>query len=714
MMLNHNVSILVLVAFQCFLLIHSQNNNRGLFIRGKRPLPIDGQWNSWAPWSVCYQNRKNVPNFYPPLENYFIQSRNRTCDNPKPINGGDECLPPSHRFKQCTCMNPLGMGTRLVNDSQITASSYQSGYPPNEGRLGNGFKGWCSKYKVSLFRKSYLEIDFKGFANVGAISIVNNEKGRIIYFKAEYSLNGKKWENITPEDGRKGLFKGNLITGKVATRNFSRHKVMKYLRIIPTKSYSLPCLKAEPIGCTFTCGELHTASFGKISASSRVDLDQNCLWRIEVLNTSALSFDLTVFDILCKYGYLDFHDGSVEFTNSPLLKRLCLGDRDQEIPLLKMNTNMVWLNFVSNSSDIEDSFTLKYFSECKQIIQLDSGEFKTINSPNYPNRYFGNMNCSWIIDILSEQKEVKLIINDFSVESTSGLCSDDVLTIKWYLNDKEKVLGSFCNSRIPQRNYTMKADKIILVFKTDPIHSDKGFSLSVQSKKEILPTIIDSTKKSVVITTPYGLKPEGNNSFIDGVKKKKKERGRSSDWTIIIISAFSAVLVVLLIWVIGMNIRRFIKNRNEVEAHCKKVKAKNEEKLLQEKKKNLEKTALMGSPNGNQVQVLLSPKLSAPVSPSRSLNENDSLRKKTCTEEEIDDCVDDESLHFLTPPANKEDNKNDKQIEKEQVQSPCAEIDTPLDYESSSIQIHSPLKTSSVSDLSVREGNNNSDIESCV
>ncbi|XP_066921107.1 neuropilin-1a-like [Clytia hemisphaerica] len=275
-----SISVSILILF----ILSASGQNRGLFVRGRRPLPIDGHWNSWGPWSECYLNSKNVENFYPSLENFQIQNRNRSCDNPKPINGGEDCEPPTHRFKQCSCMNPLGMETKLIADSQISSTPHFNSYSASQGRIGDEYNGWCSNVKESHFNKIYLEIDFGKFANVGAIEMEgSNKNGRVTRYSLEYSLNGKDWENIIPKNGFKGKFKGNLVPGR-SRANFSQHRVMKYLRVIPLKSYGdYPCLKIEPFGCTFTCGEVLTSDYGKISGNSRVDIDQNCLWRIEVL-----------------------------------------------------------------------------------------------------------------------------------------------------------------------------------------------------------------------------------------------------------------------------------------------------------------------------------------------------------------------------------------------------------------------------------------------
>ncbi|EFO19954.2 hypothetical protein LOAG_08537 [Loa loa] len=51
---------------------------------------IDGMWSEWGEWSSCIADCKNA-----------LKIRNRTCESPKPINGGYPCFGRSFETKLC-------------------------------------------------------------------------------------------------------------------------------------------------------------------------------------------------------------------------------------------------------------------------------------------------------------------------------------------------------------------------------------------------------------------------------------------------------------------------------------------------------------------------------------------------------------------------------------------------------------------------------------
>ena len=53
--------------------------------------PVDGKWSSWGSWSSCSA----------PCSPGGTRSRSRTCTNPAPSHGGQNCKGQSHMTEQC-------------------------------------------------------------------------------------------------------------------------------------------------------------------------------------------------------------------------------------------------------------------------------------------------------------------------------------------------------------------------------------------------------------------------------------------------------------------------------------------------------------------------------------------------------------------------------------------------------------------------------------
>lgn len=592
--------------------------SQGIFHREKRP-QIDGAWSSWQGWSACYKNDRNITktaaSFYLPWENFYIQSRNRTCSSPKPLFGGKPCKPPSHRFRQCLCINPL-FGKNRLKDSLLSASSILKGYESNQVRFGNDTVGWCAKSKGSFFTETFLQVNFENFTNVGAITTIGNTKGRITRYKMKYSLNGKSWKYIR-DAGNNLVFRGNSFVGRRKKNNFSTHVVMKYLRVIPVRTYDLPCMKMEVYGCVFTCGSKLTVPYGALVAQSSEIYDQNCLWRVEVLNTTSLTFVFSIFYVLCEDGYLDFHSGETSFTNAPLLRRVCLRPGEVAIPNLTLNKNSLWVRFVSNSSSNEVSFNIKYLAKCSQQIELVKGKSVTIKSPNYPSNYFGNLDCSWVILPPVSLKQIDIKIDDFDVESNGSptKCDEDFVVIDTEnYGGVRKKYNSYCNNKKPPKKISLSSDKVIISFKSDPLVNSKGFKFSIISgKKDITPT---NPASGVGKSGSATVGQEGVNKDSDipnsTYQRKVKSEPKDDTWTVIIICTFSSLVVVLIATVVYLNCRRFINNRNELSAHCAKQAEENRKKEKYDKRKE----ELM-----RQKNVLLTP----PRSPTKVLKPTENL-----------------------------------------------------------------------------------------
>ena len=680
----------------------------GLFKRKHKPLPIDGSWTSWQEWKSCSINTKNSSSFYAPWENFNIQFRRRLCNSPSPLYGGKECQGPSNRYRQCSCSNPLGLYMVNMNQSAISFSGKSlSTNQPNQAILSQNFDGWCSEKGFDYLENKYIQINFDSLVNVGAIKTQGIKKGRISKYKLQYSLDGESWLPLSEGINGENIFQGNLLPKKIKKNEFSSNRVLKLLRLHPVASYGLPCLKMEIFGCVFTCGSLLTNSNGNVVGRSSVEIDQNCLWKIQVKKRTSLTFDFVIFNVLCQYGYLDFHDGDHPFNDSPLLARKCITDEDEELPLLKLNLNSVWINFISNSSSPEVDFNLKYFSECSQFIKLQEGGETIVKSPNYPDKYFDNLNCTWEILLPRSSNTVDIFVEAFDIENSEGsigACDNDYVVIQYIRNGVIKTYGKYCNKNpLAKSIISLSAEKIFISFKSNSYLAASGFYFKLLSKKRsTLSTVyLHHTEtvenKSSNSRNLFGtIKPLRNNTNVT-VMRRKIRKDRDDTWTIIIVSAFSAFCFMLLCAVISINIRRFLNGRKELNAQCAKLIEEQNRKKKVTNKRMTQKTLQAGvhfKKDDQELPTTVNAQILNPTETDKMLDKLDGEfsppEEETRTEKEVTEKV----------PAMKENNTHDASkliIEgtcSDGVTEKSAESHDAESYDSSSPQIHSPMRVS--------------------
>lgn len=675
----------------------------GLFKRKHKPLPIDGSWTSWQEWKKCYVNTKNSSSFYAPWENFYIQFRRRMCNSPAPLYGGKECQGPSNRYRQCSCSNPLGLYTINMNQSAMSFSGKSlSTNQPNQAILSQNFDGWCSEEGFDYLENKYIQINFDSLVNVGAIATQGIKKGRISRYKLQYSLDGVSWLPLSERVNGENLFWGNLLPRKIKKNKFSSDRVLKLLRLYPVASYGLPCLKMEVFGCVFTCGSILTNSNGNVVGRSSVEIDQNCLWKIQVKKRTSLTFDFVVFNVLCQYGYLDFHDGDHPFNESPLLARKCIMDEEEELPLLKLNGNSVWINFISNSSSPEVDFNLKYFSECSQLIKVQEGEEIIVKSPNYPDRYFDNLNCTWEIILPRSSSTIDIFVESFDIENSEdsiGACDNDYVVIQYIRNGVIETYGTYCNKNPLARNISLSAEKIFISFKSNSYLSANGFYFKLLSKERstLSTAYLHHTEtvenKSFTSRNPFGtIKPLRNNTNAT-VMRRKIKKNRDDTWTIIIVSTFSAFCFILLCVIISINIRRFVNGRKELNAHCAKLIEQNRNKKVTNKRmtqKTLQ-ARIHFKKDHQELPTAVNAQIQSSAETDKMLNKLDSEfsppEEETRTEKGVTEKV----------PALKENNTHEASrliIERtcsDGVTENSADAES---YDSSSPQIHSPMRIS--------------------
>ncbi|XP_074656265.1 cubilin-like isoform X2 [Tubulanus polymorphus] len=128
------------------------------------------------------------------------------------------------------------------------------------------------------------------------------------------------------------------------------------------------------------------------------------------------------------------------------------------------------------TSDMSGSY--KGFKLCWKFVKVDScsktpitqnGRSGVITSPNYPNSYNDNIDCSWLIQA-PENRMVEISFDSkFHIQTSKGRCWD-ALTIK-----SETGSNQYCGSTAPDnRSHT---GNITIQFTSDNSGSDAGFKL---------------------------------------------------------------------------------------------------------------------------------------------------------------------------------------------------------------------------------------------
>ncbi|XP_036930131.1 discoidin, CUB and LCCL domain-containing protein 1 isoform X1 [Acanthopagrus latus] len=109
------------------------------------------------------------------------------------------------------------------------------------------------------------------------------------------------------------------------------------------------------------------------------------------------------------------------------------------------------------------------------VLGTESG---TLASQSYPGTYPSNTWCKWRLRV-AEGRTLRLLFGDFDIESSPG-CSNGSLVITDI--NGEQSLGPVCGKLdASQKNVTLKSSEVIIIFRSGPHRSGRGFLLSYAS-----------------------------------------------------------------------------------------------------------------------------------------------------------------------------------------------------------------------------------------
>ncbi|XP_055842375.1 cubilin homolog isoform X2 [Episyrphus balteatus] len=233
------------------------------------------------------------------------------------------------------------------------------------------------------------------------------------------------------------------------------------------------------------CGGLLRKSSGIIKLPSDQGLgtyknDLTCTWNIMAPEGYGVQITWESFRLEqsndCLYDYLEIFDTDQITSEVTPSHKFCGSNLP---PALVSASNIVTLKFTSDSTDTEDGFVARYSfvdvsSLCGGIIFSSTGQLK---SPNWPNEYPKDVNCSWTISV-KPGHQIELLTKTFDLEDSEN-CTNDWLEIRNGGSASSPIIGTYCGQTIPSRIPSF-THQIYLTFKSNSQIVRSGFRLQWQ------------------------------------------------------------------------------------------------------------------------------------------------------------------------------------------------------------------------------------------
>ncbi|XP_076316874.1 uncharacterized protein LOC143229050 isoform X1 [Tachypleus tridentatus] len=149
------------------------------------------------------------------------------------------------------CDMALGMNDGVIEDYQITASSYRYNYDPHNARL-NGSSGWSGGYQSSS-HNYWIQVNLLLTSKITQLDIQGSSRqGWTKEFRVLYSPDGYRWRFYMGKSGDKPMeFTGNTDSSSIVSHNFTPPIEAQVIAIQPISwHYSYPSLRFELYGCS--------------------------------------------------------------------------------------------------------------------------------------------------------------------------------------------------------------------------------------------------------------------------------------------------------------------------------------------------------------------------------------------------------------------------------------------------------------------------------
>ncbi|XP_048579786.1 lactadherin isoform X2 [Nematostella vectensis] len=180
------------------------------------------------------------------------------------------------------CLSPLGMETKSIADSQITASSFVDfTWSPKDGRIRNSYNAgvtWGCWRPATAQAGEYLQVDLLAVKNINKVATQGqpytsdqpNLTHWVTRYVLSYSLDGITWTTY-PEE-----LSGNTDRDTVVSHTLPVTIQTRYIRFVVKEWNVLPAIRVELYGCEACLSplgmETKSIADSQITASSFVDI----------------------------------------------------------------------------------------------------------------------------------------------------------------------------------------------------------------------------------------------------------------------------------------------------------------------------------------------------------------------------------------------------------------------------------------------------------
>ncbi|XP_024431584.2 cubilin [Desmodus rotundus] len=383
---------------------------------------------------------------------------------------------------------------RFVSDGSGSGTGFQAAFAKIFGN--DNIVGTYGKVASPLWPGNYPHnSDYQWIVNVNASQVI---QGRILEMDIESTYNCyydklKIYDGVGTHSRLTGTYCGTQTesfssTGNSLTFRFSSDSsvsgkgfLLEWFAVNASVG-PLPTIATGACGGFLRTGEAPLFLFSPGWPESYSN-NADCTWLLQAPG-STVELNILSLDIeshgTCNYDKLVIRDG--DNNRAQQLAVLC----GREIPgPIRSTGEYMWIRFTSDISITRAGFNASFHKSCGGYLHANRG---IITSPNHPETYPPNLNCSWHVLVQSGLTIAVHFEQPFQILNRDDSCNQgDYLVLKNGPDVSSPPLGPhggnghFCGGRPPSTLFTSD-NQMLVQFVSDDSNGGRGFKLEYEAK----------------------------------------------------------------------------------------------------------------------------------------------------------------------------------------------------------------------------------------